>query len=174
MLLWCKPCWLACAIEIKLVWWCIALLRSIVCALSVHHLGVSPKSHSCCLVCPICWGLWSVCPAAAPGSLSTSSLQPFSRLRGRHQPNLAACKACSHRLMARPVPRDLKKEMEEASSSSVATPASKKRPRLPDEDPPAYVLLCVLIILMLCRFPSRSGAFSGRSRPTMRPSWMPS
>ena len=45
--------------------------------------------------------------------------------------------------MARPAPRDLKKEMEEAaaSSSSVAEPASKKRPRLPDEDPPEYVLL---------------------------------
>ena len=43
--------------------------------------------------------------------------------------------------MARPVPRDLKKEMEEAAASSVAEPASKKRPRLPDEDPPEYVLL---------------------------------
>ena len=45
--------------------------------------------------------------------------------------------------MARPVPRDLKKEMEEAaaSSPSVAEPASKKRPRLPDEAPPEYVFL---------------------------------
>ena len=46
--------------------------------------------------------------------------------------------------MAKPTPRDLKKEMEEAAasrSSVVAEPASKKRPRLPDEDPPAYVFL---------------------------------